>query len=255
MDPMLNNLKNKFALFMVTILLGVTMSYVYAVPPNLTLIADPAVLKIAIHENHEELVDLKKQNLIQYGPSPEIKNNTNYTFLRKTVYEKLKIANAQLPKGVHFCLYEGYRSLNLQKMIFEKQYHRTQLRHSDWSLTDIFNETTKLVSPVINLDGSKNIPPHSTGAAIDVYLVDDNGKPLDMGIHPKDWMKDKGGRLSLTDSKNISDEAIANRKIMSRVLTNAGFVNYPTEYWHWSYGDKYWAFIKKQPAAIYGSIY
>ena len=230
------------------------MSSVYAVPLNVTLIADPIVLKIPIRDNHEDLVDLRKQKDIIYGPSPEIKNNTNYTFLRKTVYEKLKEANNQLPKGVHFCLYEGYRSLSLQKMIFEEQYQHVKLRHSDWPLTDIFNETTKLVSPVINQDGSKNIPPHSTGAAIDVYLIDDNGKPLDMGIHPKDWMKDKDGRLSLTDSKNISDEAISNRKIMSRVLTNVGFVNYPTEYWHWSYGDKYWAFIKKQPFAIYGSI-
>lgn len=28
------------------------------------------------------------------------------------------------------------------------------------------------------------MPPHATGVAINV-------KPLDMGIHPKDWMKDK----------------------------------------------------------------
>ena len=41
---------------------------------------------------------------------------------------------------------------------------------------------------------------------------------------------------------------------MSHALVNVGFVNYPTEYWHWSYGDKYWAFIKKQPFAIYDSI-
>jgi D-alanyl-D-alanine dipeptidase len=239
---------------MFIILMGVMMSSAYAVPPNITLIADPMILKIPIRDNHEELVDLTKQKEIIYGPSPEIKNNTNYTFLRKTVYEKLKEANTQLPKGVYFCLYEGYRSFSLQKMLFEEQYQHVKLRHSDWPLTDIFNETTKLVSPVINQDGSKNIPPHATGAAIDVYLIDDNGKPLDMGIHPKDWMKDKEGRLSLTDSKNISKEAKTNRKIMSRVLTNVGFVNYPTEYWHWSYGDKYWAFVKKQPFALYGII-
>ena len=33
---------------------------------------------------------------------------------------------------------------------------------------------------------------------------------------------------------------------MSRALSTAGFVNYPTEYWHWSYGDRYWAFAKRQ---------
>ena len=47
-------------------------------------------------------------------------------------------------------------------------------------------------------------------------------------------------------------EAQKNRKIMSEVLTKVGFVNYPTEYWHWSYGDRYWAYHKQQPFALYG---
>ena len=51
----------------------------------------------------------------------------------------------------------------------------------------------------------KIIHSHSTGAAIDVCLIDDHGKPLDMGIHPKDWMGDKDGLLSLTNSNIISD--------------------------------------------------
>lgn len=251
---MLNNLTDRFSLYLFIVLMGAIMSNVYSIPPNVTLIADPVVLNIPIRDNHEDLVDLTKQTEIVYGSSPEIKNNTNYTYMRKTVYEKLKEADAKLPKGMHFCLYEGYRSLRLQKMIFEEQYKNVKSRHPDWSLTDIFNETTKLVSPVINQDGSKNIPPHSTGAAIDVYLIDDHGKPLAMGIHPKDWMKDKDGLLSLTHSKIISDEAKTNRHTMSNVLNDVGFVNYPTEYWHWSYGDRYWAFVKKQPFAIYGSI-
>lgn len=37
-------------------------------------------------------------------------------------------------------------------------------------------------------------------------------------------------------------------------MTTVGFVNYPTEWWHWSYGDKYWAFMKSEPHAIYKSV-
>lgn len=233
---------------------GVMMSSAYANLSNVTLIADPNVLSIPIQDNKEPLVDLTKEKNIVYGPSPEIPNNTNYTFLRKTVYEKLKEANAKLPKGLHICLYEGYRSLELQKMIFDQQYKNVKSRHPDWSSNDLFNETTKLVSPIINQDGSHNIPPHSTGAAIDVYLIDDQGKPLDMGIHPKEWMNDVDGVLSFTDSKAISATAKGNRDILSKVLLDVGFVNYPTEYWHWSYGDRYWAFIQKQPAAMYGTV-
>jgi D-alanyl-D-alanine dipeptidase len=244
---------NFFYIYFLIIFLGAMMSTAYATIPNITLISDPKVLKIAVHDNQEPFVDLTKQTAIVYGSSPEIPNNTDYTYLRKTVYEKLKEADFHLPKGMHLCLYEGYRSLNLQKKIFDERYQKVKTRHSDWTLTDIFNETTKLVSPVINQDGSHNIPPHSTGGAVDVYLIDDNGNPLDMGIHPKDWMKDIDGILSLTNATSISSIAKSNRRIMNDALQVVGFVNYPTEYWHWSYGDRYWAFVNKQPFAIYGS--
>jgi D-alanyl-D-alanine dipeptidase len=231
-------------------LLGVFSMTSHASQKNIVLIADPKVLAIHIVDNHEEMVDLKNLNDIAYGPSPEIPNNTDYTKLRKSVYEKLKQAQALLPKGLHFCLYEGYRSLSLQKKLFDERYQREKKEHPTWSHEKIFTETTKLVSPVINLDGSKNIPPHSTGGAIDVYLLDDNGKAVDMGIHPKDWINDDGAN-ALTASTIISDQAKKNRKIMSDALSAVGFVNYPTEYWHWSYGDRYWAYHKKAPNAIY----
>ncbi len=157
-----------------------------------------------------------------------------------------------LPKNLYFCLYEGYRSLTLQKFLFEKRYEKVKLQHPDWSAEQIFIDTTKLVSPVTNQDGSVNIPPHSTGGAIDIYLVNDQGEYVDMGIHPKDWIEDLEGSISITASNIISSEAEKNRKIMCQALTLVGFTNYPTEYWHWSYGDRYWAYEKKQPHAIYG---
>ena len=83
---MFYNLKDQFFLYMLLILVGVMMSSVYATPSNITLIADPAVLKTPIKDNYEELVDLTKQAAIINGPSPEIKNNTNYTFLGFTAY-------------------------------------------------------------------------------------------------------------------------------------------------------------------------
>ncbi|KTD83051.1 M15 family metallopeptidase [Legionella waltersii] len=237
----------------VGLLVGGVISSTFASQQKITLISDPKVLMIPIHDTHETWVDLTKQSKLAYGPSPEIPNNTDYTHLRKTIYDKLIIAQKKLPKGLHFCLYEGYRSISLQKMLFETQLANVKKRHPDWSSKHIFRETTKLVSPVINPDKSHNIPPHSTGAAIDIYLIDDHGKAVDMGIHPKDWMSDADGKLSLTSSKHISATAKKNRQIMSEALISVGFVNYPTEYWHWSYGDRYWAYVKHQPQAIYGT--
>ena len=31
-------------------------------------------------------------------------------------------------------------------------------------------------------------------------------------------------------------------------------MNYPTEWWHWSYGDRYWALVTGAPAAHYGPV-
>lgn len=228
------------------------MNQVLAQPTSIVPIADPRVLAITIQDNHEHFVNLKHQTALVYGPSPEIPNNIDYTKMRKSVYEKLKQAEAHLPKGLHFCLYEAYRSVQLQKQLFDEQYQNNQRLHPDWSSDALFQETIKLISPVINADGSVNIPPHSTGGAIDVYLIDDDGHAVDMGIHPKDWMKDEGGVRSLTASDRISAAAKKHRYIMSEVLTAVGFVNYPTEYWHWSYGDRYWAYQSKHTHAIYG---
>jgi zinc D-Ala-D-Ala dipeptidase len=218
---------------------------------EIILIADPKILAVAVQENHEGLVDLRLQQDIVYGPSPEVANNQDYTYLRATVYEKLKLAQSMLPSGIHFCLYEGYRSLKLQKQLFDTRYAKIAAAHPNWSTAELFNETIKMVSPTINFDGSFNVPPHATGGALDVYLLDAAGKPLDMGIHPKDWLSDETGVLSLTASQFISPEAQKNRALMAKVLTALGFVNYPTEYWHWSYGDKYWAYMQQQPAALY----
>jgi D-alanyl-D-alanine dipeptidase len=245
--------------WLVRIFMGISISVVggfmqdsYA-RSDVILIADPRILAVAITDNHEAMVDFKQQKDIVYGPSPEIPNNMDYTHVRKTVYEKLKQAQALLPKGLHFCLYEGYRSLSLQKMLFDNRYAKVQKQHPQWSHEQVFTETTKLVSPVVNLDGSKNIPPHSTGGAIDVYLLNDKGEAIDMGIHPKDWIEDSDGGVSATASHAISAAAQKNRQIMTEVLLAVGFVNYPTEYWHWSYGDRYWAYHQEQVLAIYGT--
>jgi D-alanyl-D-alanine dipeptidase len=222
---------------------------------HITLITDPKVLAIPIRDLQEPLIDLREKSDIFIGPSPEIDNNMHYTYMRYTVYKKLKEAQTRLPSKIFFCLYEAYRTPELQKQLFEIHLKHTQQRHPSWNVEECFKEATKLFSPMIHLDGSLNIPPHSTGGALDLYLVNQHGEPLEMGIHPKDWMQDGDATLSMTQSEHISLEAQKNRHLMARALSSVGFVNYPTEYWHWSYGDRYWAYAKHRPYAIYGTTY
>jgi D-alanyl-D-alanine dipeptidase len=55
-----------------------------------------------------------------------------------------------------------------------------------------------------------------------------------------------------TAAPGISPEARRHREILATALRSAGLVNYPTEWWHWSYGDRYWAMTTGAPTALYG---
>jgi D-alanyl-D-alanine dipeptidase len=52
----------------------------------------------------------------------------------------------------------------------------------------------------------------------------------------------------------LSDAVRRNRDIMAQALLDVGITNYPSEYWHWSYGDQGWAYRGGHPHAIYGPI-
>lgn len=57
-----------------------------------------------------------------------------------------------------------------------------------------------------------------------------------------------------TAALNIGEQARANRKLLGSVLTAAGLVNHPTEWWHWSFGDRYRAMVTGEVAALYGPV-
>jgi D-alanyl-D-alanine dipeptidase len=64
---------------------------------------------------------------------------------------------------------------------------------------------------------------------------------------------DHGGACR-TDAPDLPPAVRANRQALSAALRAVDFVNYPTEWWHWSCGDRYWAFRTGRPAARYGPV-
>lgn len=42
--------------------------------------------------------------------------------------------------------------------------------------------------------------------------------------------------------------------MLSEALVAAGMVNYPTEWWHWSYGERYWAHATGAGTTLYGPV-
>ena len=197
---------------------------------DFVLIADERVLAIPVMEQGEPLVDLRNQSDIFYGPSPEIEKNEAYTWVRQSILEKLKIAQTRLPDGLRLSLYEGLRTVALQKQLFDQRWKSLRALHPQASDVAIFQEVIKMVSPVTLLDGTWNVPPHATGAAVDVYLVRSSDRsPVDMGILAKDWMLDREGIVSKTHSSFISEQAKEYRKILSEAMLSVDFVNDPSE--------------------------
>lgn len=66
------------------------------------------------------------------------------------------------------------------------------------------------------------------------------------------WGFNEPGPGSATAAEGLSPVARDNRAILVSVMSASGFVNYPHEWWHWSYGDRYWALCSGNPVALYG---
>ena len=88
--------------------------------------------------------------------------------------------------------------------------------------------------------------------AVDLTLCDPSGAELDLGT-PLDATPEQSDGACYTDAP-LPQPAAANRAVLVHVLRAAGLVNYPTEWWHWSYGERYWAFGAGAHHAVYGPI-
>ena len=74
--------------------------------------------------------------------------------------------------------------------------------------------------------------PHSRGVAVDLTLLDRNGKQLKMGT-----AFDAFTELSHHGNKEISVEARQNRLLLLGIMTYAGWDFYENEWWHYQLFD------------------
>lgn len=117
-----------------------------------------------------------------------------------------------------------------------------------------YAEAAKLASPLRTFEGAQITPPHGTGGAVDIEITDEAGNPLDFGMEVKDWDV-VPPELCATEFDDLPDAAAGNRKLLVETLVGEGFVNYPREWWHFSFGDQYWAFVTASTRAPYGAVY
>lgn len=209
------------------------------------------VRSLPIQDNGEPLVpaSLKPEHILvrpRYyqegvpGALPEC-------FVRESVWEKLLQAAQQLPEGYRFVLLDTWRPLEVQRWLYEKLALEIKWGEVLVERADAF--VSRPMKDVVN-----HPPYHLTGGAVDLTIADDHGRLLDMGSS-FDATRDESftRHFELQHADDIATRsARENRRLLYHAMTSVGFVNIPSEWWHFDYGDQLWAWMHDKPHAIYG---
>lgn len=211
--------------------------------------------KVKIEECNEQLLYLPRHLsrdifIKPFDPEKviEVENEKEYKnklFLRKTIVEWLNDAQTLLPKGYHLLIMDPLRTEDMVWKLYKKYFEKRKKENPELSDKEIDLWLRNLLAM-----SDDPVPPgHMTGGAVDVILADDQGKPIPMKIDYKIIPKEN---QKFTFCPGLPEEIIEKRKILYDTLTKVGFHNYFREYWHYSYGDPYWAVRRKNKIAIYG---
>lgn len=131
--------------------------------------------------------------------------------LRKEAAQKLAAANAEFMKdGYRIKVWDAYRPPYVQKIF--------------WNLVP---DERYVANP--NKGGSR----HNRGGAVDITLVDKDGKELEMPTGFDDFSE----KASPTNP-NMSPQARKNVDYLTSIMTKNGFLSYEHEWWH--FDDNNW---------------
>ena len=214
--------------------------------------------KIVIDDNGEEMVGIPNDYL-RFSPHPYQLLGAPYEdkspfFIRENALKLLSGAQKKLSSvktGYKLKIFDAYRPLGVQKFMIEYDTQRVSLERYQSSFSNLSYKKQQEIKNIISYfwspisrDIALNPPPHSTGGALDLTIVDESGSELDMGTKI-----DELSEASVSDyfkSEAESNLYKKNRKLLKDVMCNAGFTQLPTEWWHFSYGDQIWAVEKSE---------
>lgn len=89
-------------------------------------------------------------------------------------------------------------------------------------------------------------PPHSTGAAIDITLVDGIGNPIDMGGEIDELGERSHPNYYANHTTPQEQQYHHHRELLCEIMRGAGFRRHLGEWWHFSLGDQMWAWLHNQ---------
>lgn len=140
-------------------------------------------------------------------------------WLRPEAARMLVAAQQELKKahpGWSLIVYDAARPLSVQRKM--------------WQLVRGTDKTPYVSNPA-NGGGL-----HNYGMAVDVSILDSEGKPLPMGT-PVDFFGKEAhttAEEALLEAGLIDADAFANRRLLRRIMRQAGFRTIPYEWWHFN---------------------
>lgn len=200
------------------------------------LLADPEIAAVPLLDSGEPLVPV---------PASVADPALERPLVRSGVAARLAVAQLLLPPGRRLRVVEGHRRPEDQTAIWDRYTAVVALAHPGADAAERRRLTSRFVSPL-------EVAPHVAGAAVDVTLVDRLGRPVDLGTPIDATPEESGGACFMAGP--VGPAAREERRVLALAMTGAGFVNYPTEWWHWSHGDRYWAWRTGATAAPYGPV-
>ncbi len=192
---------------------------------------------VAEKENGEPLVDVG-----EHAPSMRILRPQVIPYVRRTVAEMCERAAQRLPAGMHLGLVEGWRPLERQQRIYDFMWRHAAEAFPHRDHAALRRTVNRWVAPT----DQKAPPGHCTGAAVDVWLVDDENEPIEVSAP-----YDRYGAAP-TYALGLTECAQRNRTALVEAMLDVGFSNCRDEWWHYSYGDTGWAVRLGYDECYYG---
>jgi D-alanyl-D-alanine dipeptidase len=221
--------------------------------------------RIPINDCGEPLVPIPADDFVLLLPHPYAVLGAPYGdrspfFVRQGVLDRLYHAAEWLAiarPGWRILVFDAYRPIpvqqfmvdySVQQLLDERQIQRDRLTPPEHQrLLDEVYQFWALPSSDPNTP-----PPHSTGAAVDLTLVDETGTEIDMGS-PIDEMSPRSHPDYFSGGTD-SAQYHAHRQLLQHAMANAEFCQHPNEWWHFSWGDQSWAWQQREqgidPTAI-----
>ena len=218
---------------------------------------------IPIIECNEPLVKIPTEEFVVETPHAYMKLGANYNqyspyYLRQTVLNNLLTAQNHLQlihPHWHILVFDAYRPIAVQQFMVDYTFAEA-LKNIGIAKENLTQEQeNQLWLEVYDLWAEPSLdentpPPHSTGSAVDISLVDDAGNVLDMGS----MIDEMSDRSYPEYYAHTNLDYHHRRELLHNIMLKAGFQRNPREWWHFSYGDQMWAWLSNHPHAHYGRV-